>query len=101
MNKLCTYGAKIDCKDFKVILNDEKGRKIFFGGQREEKSYPLISAMKASMLLCQGSIRYWCYTMDVQEKGETTKDIPIVCEFKDIFPKELPRLPLKEILILR
>jgi len=25
MNQLRTYGAKIDCKDFKVILNDEKG----------------------------------------------------------------------------
>jgi len=55
---LHTYGAKIDCEDFKVILKDEKGRDIFFYGQREEKSYPLISAMKASKLLCQGCMGY-------------------------------------------
>jgi len=52
MNWLHAYGAKIDCEDLKVILKDEKGRKVSFYGQREEKSYPLISAMKASTLLC-------------------------------------------------
>jgi len=64
MNWLHTYGAKIDCKDLKVILKDEKGREVPFYGQREEKSYPLISAMKASKLLCQGCIGYWCHAID-------------------------------------
>ena len=59
MNWLHNYGAKIDCEDLKVILKDEKGREVFFYGQREEKSYLLISAMKASTLLCQGCIGYW------------------------------------------
>ena len=31
--------------------------------------------------------------MDIQEKEETTKNIPVVCEFEDVFPEELPRLP--------
>jgi len=53
MNWFQTYRSKIDCEDLKVILNDEKGRKVCFYGQREEESCPLISAMKASKLLCQ------------------------------------------------
>ena len=52
MNWLCTYRAKIDRKDLKVILNNEKGREGYFYRQGEEKPWYLISAMKASKLLC-------------------------------------------------
>jgi len=68
MNWLHTCGVKIDCKVLNVILNDEKGRKVCFYGQRDEKPYPLISAMKASKLLCQGRIRYWCYAIDIWKR---------------------------------
>jgi len=27
--------------------------------------------------------------MDIQEKEETTDNIPVVCEFEDVFPEEL------------
>jgi len=93
MNWLHTYGAKIDCEDLKVILKDEKGREVFFYGLREEKSYPLIFTMKASKLLCQGCMGYWCYTIDTQAKEEKVGNIPVVCEFEDVFPEELPGLP--------
>jgi len=52
MNWLHTYGAKLNYEDLKVILKDEKGREIFFYGQREEESCSSISVMKASKLLC-------------------------------------------------
>jgi len=32
--------------------------------------------------------------MDIQEKEETAKDIPILCEFNDVFPGEVLGLPL-------
>ena len=54
--------------------------------------------MKVSKLLCQWCIRYWCYTMDIQEKKETIEDILVVCESKDVFLEELPGLlPQREI----
>ena len=93
MNWLHNYGAKIDCEDLNVIVKDEKGREVFFYGQREEKSYPLISAMKSSKLFCQGCIGYWCYAINTQTKEEKAENIPFVCEFKDVFCKELPGLP--------
>jgi len=52
MNWLHTYGAKIDCKDLKATLNDDKGWEVCFYGQREEKPCSLTVAMKASKLLC-------------------------------------------------
>ena len=93
MNWLHTYGDKIDCEELKVIFKYEKGGEVFFYGQREKKSYLLISAMKASKLLRQGCMGYWCYAMDTQVKGEEAENIPVVCEFDDVFPEELPGLP--------
>ena len=55
--------------------------------QREEIPCPLNSIMKASELLCQGYIRYWCYAIDTQPQEEGIEFIPIVCEFRDVFPK--------------
>jgi len=95
MNWLHTYGAQIDCEDLKVVLKDEKGRKVCFYRQREAKSCYLISVMKASKLLCQGCIEYWCYAIDTQTKEEEVRNIPVVCEFEDVFPEELPGLPLQ------
>ena len=77
-NWLHTYGAKIDSGTLKVILRNESGREVCFYGQREEKPCPIISAMKASKLLCQGCTRYWCYAMDTQSKGEDVEDIHAV-----------------------
>ena len=93
MNWLHTYGVMINYENLKVILKDEQGRDVFFYGQREEKSYSLISAMKASKLLCQGCMGYWCYVIDTQAKEEKAENIPVVCEFEDVFPEELPGLP--------
>jgi len=94
MNWLQTYAAQIDCEDLKVILKDEKGRKVCFYEQREAKSRSLISIMKVSKLLCQGCIGYWCYAIDTQTKEEEAENIPVVCEFENVFP-ELPGLPLQ------
>jgi len=93
MNWFHTYGAKFDCENLKVILKDEKGRKVCFYGQREKESCSLISAMKASKLLCHGCIGYWCYAIDTQLKEEKAENISVVCEFEDIFPEGLPGLP--------
>ena len=62
-------------------------------GKERKQSCPLISAMKASRLLCQGCTRYWCYTVDTQEKEQKKEDTPVVFEFVDAFSKELPGLP--------
>lgn len=49
--------------------------------------------MKASKLLCQGCIGYWSYAINTQTKKEKAGNIPVVCEFGDVFPEELPGLP--------
>ena len=71
MNWLCTYRAKIDCKELKVILNDEKGREVCFFRKREEKLRSLISAMKASKFI-EPRV-YWVLVLQHTYLGERKK----------------------------
>jgi len=54
--------------------------------------------MKANKLLWKQCIGYWFCDIYTQEKEGKTKDIPIVCEFSEVFPEELQGLsPQREI----
>jgi len=66
-----------------------------FYGQREEIPCPLNSVMKASVLLYQGYIRYWCYAINTQSWEEEAEDIHVVCEFRDVFLKSCWECPVK------
>ena len=50
--------------------------------------------MKASKLLCQGCMGYWCYAIETQAKEEKGGNIPVLCDFEDVFPEELLGSPL-------
>jgi len=63
LNWLHSYEVKIYFR--KVILCDEKGQEICLYRERDEKPCHIISAMKASKLLCQSCNGYWCYAMDI------------------------------------
>jgi len=65
----------------------------YFHGERTKKEIHLISAMKACKMLRKGWVGYLCYALEVREEEVRVEDIPIVCEFLDVFPEELPRLP--------
>jgi len=47
----------------------------------------VISATNAYKLLKKRCMGYWCYGMEVKEKEVKLEDIPIVCEFPDMFPE--------------
>jgi len=93
MNWLTSHGEHIDCKALKVILKDSKGRKVYFCGERTKKENRIISTMKAGRMLRKGCVGYWCYALEVKEEEVRVEDIPVVCEFPNVFPEELPGLP--------
>ena len=44
-------------------------------------------------MLRKGCVGYCCYALEVKDDDVRVGDIPIVCEFPDVFPEELPGLP--------
>ena len=53
----------------------------------------LISAVAARKLLNKGCQAYLAHVVDARKGDVRIEDIPVVNEFPDVFPDELPRLP--------
>nr|GFA65041.1 hypothetical protein [Tanacetum cinerariifolium] len=63
-------------------------------GPSEGYSYPIISALQASTLLSHGCERFLATIHDTTSDVPSIHDQPIVSEFPDVFPDELPGIPL-------
>ena len=70
------------------------GRTEFvFHGSRESPVPNVISAIHANKLLRKGCKGYLLYVVNNQKEGIKIDDIPIVKDFVDVFPEDLPGLP--------
>lgn len=89
------YYATVDCYQRVVYFyTDQKERWIFYGkGSRSR--VPLISAVRMSRLLEHGHEGYLIYAVEITEKKNEVgiAEIPVVSEFADVFPAEIPGFP--------
>ncbi|XP_074347270.1 uncharacterized protein LOC141686112 [Apium graveolens] len=90
MDWLAEYGAQIDCKKKKVILKSPQEKKVEFIGQKQVKTF--LTMVQAKKLLRQGCAGYLAHVMDRSKETPNIEGIPIVNEFPDVFPDELPGL---------
>ena len=96
MDWLTKYGACIDCKNKKVILNSPDNQEVILKGRRQTKKF--LTMIQAKRLLRQGCEAYLAHVIDVQPEAPKLEDILVVNEFPDVFPAELPGLsPDREI----
>lgn len=59
----------------------------------ERKGIPLISALQVQKLMKNDEAQvYMVYLNQGKEVAKEVKDVPIVREYPDVFPKELPGL---------
>ena len=52
-----------------------------------------MTAMKVSKMLWKLYQGYLAYAIEVRDNGSRLKDIPVVREFSDVFPEDLPGIP--------
>ena len=64
-----------------------------FQGDKTEVPNNLILALKATRLLEKGCQGYLVYVMNKDVKAVDIQMIPVVREFLELFPEELPGLP--------
>ncbi|XP_074327623.1 uncharacterized protein LOC141665537 [Apium graveolens] len=91
MNWLSQYKAKIDCKNREVALSTLEGERVKFKGQKQKKK--ILTVMEEGKLLRQGCEAYLAHVMDTKKEAPKLEEVPIVNEFSEVFPEELPRLP--------
>ncbi|KAL8098172.1 hypothetical protein AgCh_031079 [Apium graveolens] len=91
MDWLGENNAKINCKSKKVYLKMENREKVIFKGQRQERLF--LTIVQAKKLLRKGCESFLDYVIYSERESLSMEDIPIVNEFPDVFPDELPGLP--------
>ncbi|XP_073121872.1 uncharacterized protein [Henckelia pumila] len=64
-----------------------------FFGKSSRAKIPLISSLSMEQLLQTGAEGFLVYALDVLKASPVLADIPVVCEFADIFLDEIPGLP--------
>ena len=98
MDFLSNYCAVIDCLSKVVVFQIPDEAQVKICGDGALGKCHLISSLRESALLQQGCSTFLAYVVDVQQSGPSISDTPVVCEFADVFPDELPGIvPDREI----
>ncbi|XP_074323417.1 uncharacterized protein LOC141660339 [Apium graveolens] len=93
MDWLSEHRATIDCQGKRVIFGDADKPEFVYQGSQPKGDVKLISALKASKLLSKGCDGYLAFVKDISKDEPRIEDYPVVREYEDVFPDELPGLP--------
>ncbi|KAD4180401.1 hypothetical protein E3N88_28992 [Mikania micrantha] len=93
MDWLAQHRATIDCYSKRVLFGDFRCPKFVYQGIQPRKSITVISALKAQKLLSHGCQGFIAAIKDTSTDTPRIENFPIVCDFPDVFPEELPGIP--------
>ncbi|KAJ8769768.1 hypothetical protein K2173_007628 [Erythroxylum novogranatense] len=92
MDWLTAHKAIMNCYTKEVILESPGQPRAVFRGDSQAVLARMISFMSALRLLRGGCEAYLAHIIDTRD-NQSVQDIPVVREFLDVFPEELPGLP--------
>ena len=93
MDWLSRHRAQVDCFTKTVNLQDVSGKGVVFRGERRVIPNSIISVMTARKLIRKGCPALLSHVRELKKASIELTNIPIVKEFPDVFPEELPGLP--------
>ncbi|KAL0354353.1 UNVERIFIED_CONTAM: Transposon Ty3-G Gag-Pol polyprotein [Sesamum angustifolium] len=93
MDCLSCNHALVDCQTKEVTVEVNGQMKTVIVGERKVIPNCLISAVTAFNLIKEGCEAYLASVHDVAKISSGVSDVPVVREFPDVFPEELPGLP--------
>ncbi|GJV92082.1 putative nucleotidyltransferase, ribonuclease H [Tanacetum coccineum] len=93
MDWLSAHHATIDCHSRRVIFGNIHTPEFIYHGSLPGKSMKIISALEARTLLSHGCEGFLANIHDTTSDVSSIHDQPIVSEFQDVFPEELPGIP--------
>ncbi|KAL0543604.1 hypothetical protein IC582_018704 [Cucumis melo] len=93
MDWLAANHASIDCSRKEVTFNPPSRASFKFKGGGSKSLPQVISAIRASKLLSQGTWGILASVVDTREADVSLSSEPVVRDYPDVFPEELPGLP--------
>lgn len=95
MDWLMATQATINCLRREVAFREPGGREVHFYGAKPGAMVPIIAAVEAVKMMRKKDCQAFLVSLIKEEERDITiEEVPIVCEFPDVFPKDLPGLPL-------
>ncbi|GJT11459.1 putative reverse transcriptase domain-containing protein [Tanacetum coccineum] len=92
MDWLSKYHAKILCNE-KVVHIPINGETLIIRGDQSKTRLNLISCIKTKRYISRGCQVFMIQVMEKKSDEKRLEDIPVVKEFPDVFPEDLPGLP--------
>ncbi|GJW54097.1 putative reverse transcriptase domain-containing protein [Tanacetum coccineum] len=92
MDWLSKYHAKILC-DEKVVHIPINGETLIIRGDQSKTRLSLISCIKTKRYISRGCQVFVIQVMEKKADEKRLEDIPVVREFPEVFPENLPGLP--------
>ncbi|KAI3668750.1 hypothetical protein L1987_88233 [Smallanthus sonchifolius] len=93
MDWLAANEAQIICKRKRIHLKGPSGSPITVYGDWNCTMPNVISMIKAESYMRRGCEAYLAYVIDDRMKTKELKNVPVVCNFPEVFPEDLPGLP--------
>ena len=93
MDWLCKHRASMNCFTKKIRFEKPGYSEFEFVGDRRVLPTCIIFALKVKRLLQKGCEAYIAHVIDTSISEVDLKNVPVVCEFSDVFLDDLPGLP--------
>ncbi|KAA3487506.1 DNA/RNA polymerases superfamily protein [Gossypium australe] len=93
MDWLTTHDVTVNCGKKCIELRCENGDTLYVESDEQDRSPVVISHMSAQRYVRKGYEAYLAFVMNAKETELKIESVPIVCEYSDVFPEELPGLP--------
>ncbi|XP_059072376.1 uncharacterized protein LOC131873566 [Cryptomeria japonica] len=95
INWLTEHKAIVNCEDKLVECSDDLGNQVKIQGDTNPLQLRQISAMQLKQAERKGCEIYSMHIKDLREDNTGLDTHPIIREFQDVFPEELPGMPPK------
>ncbi|GKE00652.1 putative reverse transcriptase domain-containing protein [Tanacetum coccineum] len=92
MDWLSRYDAAILCGEKKVRIPLE-GKTLVIKGDRNNSRLKIVSCIKAQKYIKKGCELFLAQVTEQESKEKRLEDVPVIQDFPEVFPNELPGLP--------
>ncbi|XP_022014943.1 uncharacterized protein LOC110914463 [Helianthus annuus] len=85
--------AKVVRFEKMIRFSLSNGDQLHVYGELSSKELKLMSCVQANKYLCKEYNAFLDHIIVPVDEKKTVKDVPIVCDFPNVFPDDLPSLP--------
>ncbi|XP_035843487.1 uncharacterized protein LOC118490207 [Helianthus annuus] len=93
MDRLRKNHVEIACHEKFVRLPLLSGDILHVYGDRPSNGLRLMSCTQENRCLRKQNFAFLAHIVEQKGKGKNISEVPVVCDFPDVFPEDLPGLP--------